>query len=253
MRADLLAASEAEKSAVLATTDEGSRAFADQARASNAAVDRARQELAAVLERAGTDQQKRALAAFTAAFAELQRTDEVLLAQAEQNTNLKAYALTYGPATEAMNEMIAALDRLGAIAGEAPTGGTAARAEIGALRILTMLPPHIAEASDERMTEMEIHIASQVEMVRAALAELAARPEIAASADLRAATAAWERFMQLEPQILSLSRQNTNVRSLELSLAGKRAALAGAKDALAALEAAVAPAGVPAGRWVLPE
>src|SRR5262249_39566349 len=102
MQLGLAAASEAEKSAVLAITDEESRAFADQARSSTADVERQRKELAPLLERSGTQEEKDLLAAFSRRFEELQRIDAELLGLAVENTNLKAYALTFGTAADAL-------------------------------------------------------------------------------------------------------------------------------------------------------
>ena len=79
MQLGLAAASEAEKSAVLAITDRESQAFADQARASTADVERERRELAALLDQGGTQAEKELLAEFSERFAEFQRIDDELL------------------------------------------------------------------------------------------------------------------------------------------------------------------------------
>ena len=59
----------------------------------------------------------------------------------------------------------------------------------------------------------------------------------------------------MKTQILALSRENTNVRSLDMSLNRKRKVLLVCQDALAALQRAVEEqhvGGTNAGRWVLP-
>ena len=58
MREALASASEAEKSAVLAITDEESQTFADQARATSASVDQARAALGKLLETGGSKGEK---------------------------------------------------------------------------------------------------------------------------------------------------------------------------------------------------
>ena len=112
MRLALASASEVEKSAVMATTDQDSQSFADQARGQVAAVERGRKELEGLLQTGGTKTEQDLLAQFTEAFAEFQRIDKDLLDLAIQNTNLKAYSLAFGPAAEALNEMDAALTRV---------------------------------------------------------------------------------------------------------------------------------------------
>ncbi len=57
-------------------------------------------------------------------------------------------------------------------------------------------------------------------------------------ARLQSAAASYSRFTQLKTQILDLSRQNTNVRSLTMSLNEKRLAVVKCQDLLTALEQA---------------
>src|SRR5271156_2251362 len=89
MQLDLATASEAEKSAVLSSTDHASQTFADQARAASAKVNEERQEVEGLLTAGGTPGERDLLAQFTTAFGELQRVDDELLALAVQNTNIK--------------------------------------------------------------------------------------------------------------------------------------------------------------------
>ncbi|HEY2387597.1 MAG TPA: hypothetical protein VGK30_11595 [Candidatus Binatia bacterium] len=242
IRVNLVSAAEAEKSAVLAITDEESRKFADQARALSATAEEGRRELAGMLEAQGSARERELLQQFAAAFADVQRIDADLLDLAIKNTNLKAYDLAYGPAAGALREMTDALDRVvstGPEAARARVTPLALGAEVAALRLQTLLPPHIAEESDQRMNEMETAMARESDDVRGKLAALSAVPEIAGSQDLRAAAGAWARYGDLETRILALSRENTNVRSLTISLNRKRTATVAAEEALAALRQAV--------------
>ena len=65
---------------------------------------------------------------------------------------------------------------------------------------------------------------------------------------LAAAAAAFDRFMQLNVEIVALSRRNTNVRSLALSLNQKRLVTAACDESLRALDAALAKRGFTATR-----
>ena len=111
MRLALASASEAEKSAVMATTDQDSQTFADQSRAATAAVERGRKELEELLQTGGTKSEQDLLAQFSQAFAEFQRIDKDLLDLAVQNTNLKALQSGVRPCRRRLNEMDAALSR----------------------------------------------------------------------------------------------------------------------------------------------
>jgi hypothetical protein len=65
MQLDLASASEAEKSAVLAPTDQDAQTYADQARAASARAEQERGELGEVLTAGGTKREKELLAQFT--------------------------------------------------------------------------------------------------------------------------------------------------------------------------------------------
>jgi len=243
MQLGLASASEAEKSAVLSITDRESQAFAAQARATTAEVERERRELTDLLGQDGTREEKDLLADFSTHFAEFQRVDDELLEMAVENTNLRAYALAFGPAAGAIEEMNAALSRVVAASAGVPDEkqvlALALGAEIGALRIEALLPPHIAEASDPRMDELEARMKEQDEQVRADLDGLRALPKLAGAADLAEAASRYARFAELRTQILALSRANTNVRSLALSLNEKRKVMIVCQEALGRLQEAM--------------
>jgi hypothetical protein len=243
MQLGLASASEAEKSAVLSITDRESQAFAAQARATTADVERERRELADLLRHEGTQDEKDLLADFSAHFAEFQRVDDELLKMAVENTNLRAYALAFGPAAGAIDQMNAALSRVAAANASAPDEkqvlALALGAQIAALRIEALLPPHIAEPSDPRMDELEARMKEQDEQVRADLDGLRALPKLAGADDLAEAASRYAQFGELRGQILALSRANTNVRSLSISLNEKRKVMLVCQEALARLQEAI--------------
>jgi hypothetical protein len=243
MQLGVASASEAEKSAVLAITDQESQAFADQARASTADVERERRELIELLNRGGTQGEKDLLGEFSQRFTEFQRIDNELLSLAVKNTNLKAYSLAFGPAATALQEMNAALARLVAANADSSEAKTmmplAFGAQVSALRIQTLLPPHIAEESDEKMDELEALMAKEDTQVRKSLEGLAAIPKFSRDPELATATARYAEFSNIRTQILPLSRENTNVRSLSISLNQKRKVMLVCQAALSALQDAV--------------
>lgn len=233
----LASASEAEKSAVMAITDADSQTYAEQARAATATVEQGRRELEKLLEPGGAQNEKDLLAQFSQAFAEFQRIDKDLLDLAVKNTNLKASSLAFGPAAAALKEMDAALARLAT--DDLKVTRLADDARIAALRIQTLLPSHIAEESDQKMDELEAVMTKEDREVRQSLQALAAMPTFSGNLDLQTATSSYDRFSETKAQILKLSRENTNVRSLAISLNQKRNVMFRCQDALAALKNAI--------------
>jgi hypothetical protein len=240
MRVALASASEAEKSAVMAITDEESQTYADQARAAAGTVEQARKDLAKLLTTSGSRNEKDLLDQFSKSFAEFQRIDKDLLDLAVKNSNVKASNLTFGPAAAALHELDTALARLmTANAADVKIIRLADDARIAALRIQVLLPPHIAEESDSKMDEMEALMAVEDRTVRKSLADLAAMPNLSGNPDLQTATSSYARFSETKAQVLKLSRENTNVRSLTISLNQKRKVTLVCQDALTALKNAI--------------
>jgi hypothetical protein len=243
MQFDLSSATEAEKSAVMAITDKESKVFADQARAATAEVEKDRRQLDELLKAGGTQGERELLAQFAQPFAEFQKIDADLLDLAVRNTNLKAYDLAFGPAREALDEMNGALSRVAAVNADSPEAKKvmvlAFGAQIDALRIQTLLPPHIAEESDEKMDKLEALMAKEDAQVRKDIGSLKAIPFLSANVDLAKAASSYERFHKIRLEILKLSRENTNVRSLAISLNQKRKVTLLCQDALNALKQAI--------------
>jgi hypothetical protein len=245
MRRDLASASEAEKSAVMATSDESSRDFADQARAGTAAVEQSRKELEGLLQTGRDKNERDLLVQFSRDFGDFQRVDSNVLNLAVQNTNLKAFSLTFGPATDAINEMDAALSRIAADSARSdaetakPATQLAGDARIRSLRLLALLPPHIVEEADQKMDEIEARMTAEDSQIRKDLDELATLLKSSESPDLETASSRYANFSDLRSQIIKLSRENTNVRSLSISLNQKRRVMLVCQDDLAALEQAI--------------
>lgn len=240
MRLALAAASEAEKSAVMAITDEDSQTYADQARAAAGTMEKARQELADLLKTGGSGNEKDLLEQFSKNFAEFQRIDKDLLGLAVKNSNVKASSLTFSPAAAALKDLDAALAHV-VIANAADVNAIrlADAVRIAALHIQTLLPPHIAEENDQKMDEMEARMSREDRDVRKNLEALAAMPNLSGNPDLQTANSSYARFSEIKAQILKLSRENTNVRSLSISLNQKRKVTLVCQDALAALKNAI--------------
>jgi hypothetical protein len=240
MQLDLASASEAEKSAVLAITDQESQTHADQARAASAQVVQEQHQLGALLVNGGGAREQELLSQFAKVFGDFQHIDDEVLALAVKNTNLKAYSLLFGPAADTQAEMDAALERVVTKYAESADAKRvlplAYGARLGVLRIQALLAPHIAEESDAKMDQMEASMTQEENQIQKDLSGLAGLGKLVSDPNLSAATSSFAQYSELKARILPLSRENTNVRSLALSLNQKRKAMIVCLDALNALK-----------------
>jgi hypothetical protein len=90
------------------------------------------------------------------------------------------------------------------------------------------------------MTRMEGQMTASAAVARRSIDELKAALAPAAQPHLAAAVSALDRFMSIHTEIIALSRRNSEVRSLALSLGRKRTVTAECEDQLRALAEAVA-------------
>jgi len=248
MRADLATASDDAQGAVIAVDEQESQALAAAARRATDALESRRKELSERLGADGREPERQRLADFSQAFDAFRSLDEELLDLAVQHTNLKAYALLYGPsarALDAFDEALAGLDPAEGSARDARVVQLALGAQVAALRIQSLLAPHVAEESDPRMDEMEARMDELGREVQRDLEALRAVPALAGSDGLRAADEAWAQFAEIKGQVMALSRENTNVRSLAISLDRKRKLVSACAEALDALRLAIAEEPVP--------
>jgi hypothetical protein len=249
LSADLLVqftkASDAANRAVMADTDETSVRFAKESRDASEAVQKDVGALRPKLESLGFSDETRLLNEFANRFAEYRTLDQRILDLAVENTNLKAQRLAFGPAQEAADAFRDALNAAIAPAGRDAwhVEALAATAVKTVREIQVLQAPHIANADEAVMTRMEKEMATSETAARKAIDAL--RPLLPPSAQghLRTATAALDRFMDFNTQIITLSRRNTNVRSLALSLDEKQKLTTSCEQSLQALQAALAKRG----------
>jgi hypothetical protein len=98
------------------------------------------------------------------------------------------------------------------------------------------------------MTQLEQRMADSESAARAALAELSQLLGPAGSAELAAAREQLDRFAQVQYELVALSRENSDVRSLASALGEKRELTAACDAALIALQDALARRGFNATR-----
>ena len=107
----------------------------------------------------------------------------------------------------------------------------AASAVAAVREIQAVQAPHIAEADDAAMIGMEKRMATAEGTAREALKTLATVPP-GSRPQLVTAAAALDRFMAVNAEIVVLSRRNSDVRSLALSLGQKRKLTAKCEETL---------------------
>jgi hypothetical protein len=120
---------------------------------------------------------------------------------------------------------------------------------IAAVRDIQVLQaPHIADPDDAAMTGFETRMSASEAAARRALEALRPVVDPRSKGSLAAASASLDQFMDLNRQIVGLSRRNTNVRSLALSLEQKRKLVDPCEQSLRALQDALGKHGYPPGR-----
>ena len=232
-------AAEAGNRAVMANDDETSSAAAGEAVQSTQAVLRDVEALKPLLGALGYDDERRLLEGFSERFDEFRKADTEILSLAVENSNLKAQRLSFGPSREAVQSFRNAVDaaaRTAPAPAAARADALAARAIVSVLDIQVLQAPHIAEAEDETMTKMETAMTASESAARRSLAELKPLLPPAGVSQVAVAVTALDRFKSINSELITLSRRNSEVRSLALSLGRKRMVAAACDDQLRALE-----------------
>ncbi|MBI5579172.1 MAG: hypothetical protein HY895_08465 [Deltaproteobacteria bacterium] len=227
LRINFLKSIEAEKLAVMAETDEASLAFADESRRAAEAVEVDLKELSRLVGLHPAADESKLLHEFEAAWEQVRKIDRVVLDLAVQNTNLKAFRLSFGKGREAVERFENALNAMTREVTDARLIRAAADALSAELKILSLHAPHIVTPDDEEMNRIEQVIHAKEEVVQRSLTTLA---RLVAPADMQpyvnAAVAADREFRAVTASVLKWSRENTNVTSLNISLDRKQKATA---------------------------
>ena len=243
MRVNLLKSVEMEKNAVMALTDEESQMFADQSIAASAVVEQNLKQLNSLIDADPMQDERNLVIEFNNCWTELRKLDQVILEHAVQNTNLKAASLSREKGAEAMQRFEHALNDVIKSYSGTPNEGRVARlifhAITAGLKIYNLHSFHIAEASDEKMDQIETQMDTEENEASKSLDELASIVGEKSRHALLQAKTAFSEFMEVTAKVIKLSRQNSNIKSLELSLGKKRKVTAQCDEILVAFQAAV--------------
>ena len=237
--------------AVMADTDEASIAFAREAQEATAAVSGDVDALQAMLRDLGYSNEAGMLEEFSRRFSEYRALDKGILDLAVENTNLKAQRLSFGAvqeAADAFRDSLEALVHTDRTEQAWHAQALVATAVAAVREIQVLQAPHIAESDEAAMSRLEKKAADSEATARRALETLASLVQPDVRPQLAPATAALDRFMGLNAQVVALSRRNSNVRSLALSLGQKRTLTAACEDSLRQLQDALSKRGFPGTR-----
>lgn len=249
LSADLLIqftkAADAANRAVMADTDEASVAFAREAEQAKEKVQRDVDTLKPLLESLNYSNEGQLLQQFVNRFTQYRELDHQILDLAVENTNLKAQRLSFGPAQQAADSFRDSLRPVEPLtpADKWRVEALVATAVLTVREIQVLQAPHIADADEAVMTRMEKSMSASEAEARKALKTLSSLVDSRSKAQIASATAALDRFMVLNQQIISHSRRNTNVRSLALSLNQKQNVTPECENALHALQDALSKRG----------
>ena len=236
-------AADAANRAVMADTDDASTAAANEARGARQAVEKNVQTLRPMLESLGYRDDLRHLEAFTSRFAEYRQLDDEILSLAVENSNLKAQRLSFGPAQQAAVAFQLSVDaavQRSAAKEKCTAAGIGARARIARARASSNAG---AAYRGTRRRSDDAH-GRRDGRSRGCRSESTRRTEGRASTGCARPTwkrpaTAFARFMAIHGEIIALSRRNSNVRSLALSLGRKRTITAACEEQLQALDTAL--------------
>ena len=242
LRVQFNKASDASNRAVMAVTDEASVTFAREAEQTKGIVKTDSAALAPLLGRLGYAAEIKALDDFATHLAEYETLDRSVLELAVENTNLKAQRLSFGPAREACDVLRDSLGTLAAATAakdRCRVESLVVRAVLAVREIQVLQAPHIAESDDTVMTRLEKEMATLQATARDAVNALAGLVDPKARPQVATAVAALDRFENTSREIVKLSRRNSNVRSLEMSLRHKPALTAACDESLRVLQNAL--------------
>ncbi len=244
-----LKASDAGNRAVMAETDELSKTFAQEAEDATEAAQKDADMMAVLLQGLGLAREASLLDDFRTKFADYRAIDRNILELAVENTNVKAQRLSFTTAQQTADTILDELETIGRWEASTPQIWHIKALLYEALarvrEIQVLQAPHIAERNDVAMTRIEKRMFAAEDEARRKLKALEGLigPTSVSLPRLTAAETALVRFGEINADIVRLSRRNSNVRSLALSLDQKRKIAAACEASLRALQDALAQQG----------
>ncbi|MHC1743446.1 MAG: hypothetical protein AB9873_10500 [Syntrophobacteraceae bacterium] len=243
MRTSLFESIHAEKSALLAESENESKAFADQARAVSEAFNRGRRELDPLVGRLGAAREKELVIELDSFWKEFQEIQRTILDLDIEGTNIKALALSSTKGQPLVTQFEASMEKLRQATGSTERCGEVSKlasdALIALMKIEVLHNPHIHAVADEEMDRIEKSMREQDAIVQNALASIGEIAGQSSRDEIDRATQIYVDFAAVTDEVIKLSRTNTNVRSLELAMGRERLVAAKCNEILASLQEAL--------------
>lgn len=240
MRVNLVRSVEKEKSAVLATTDEESRTYAEESQAAARVVSRDLKTLEAMAAKSDSGKEKELVTRFSASWTTVSSIDSELLEAATENTNVKALGLSSTIGDDLMRKIDGNLDKLTARVKpewrKAQMDKIAEDAKLGIRNLVILQNRHINAAAEPAKKSLETSMQSEQKSIETALATLDRMTGKKSRPYIREAKTEFSEFMRVNSEIVRLSTLNTNRTSAALSLGDKRKAEAECDRTLEALQ-----------------
>ena len=228
MRMNLARAAEMEKCAVLSDRDEESANFADQSKRASAAVDHDLGRLRKLIGEQGTGRERELLGKFELSWKSVKQIDDSLLVAAPQNTNVKAIELSGTIGAELIQKFHENLGKAAVkvtpLSKRLEMEKLAGQAEGAMLSIAQLQMRHIHAPSVTEKTALENPMNDARKKAEAALKSMEAVSGKKGNPLLNGAATVLGEFMQLNEEIVRLSKIDSNYWSAEVSLGKRRLA-----------------------------
>ncbi|HHE31313.1 MAG TPA: hypothetical protein ENL07_01395 [Chlorobaculum parvum] len=228
MRVNLARSVEKEKSAVLATTDEESRTYAEQSNAAAREVNRDLKTLEKMVSEDGSSKEKELVDKLSKSWATVSTIDKKLLEAATENTNTKALNLSSTIGEELVRKIDGNLDKLTARVKpewrKAQMEKIAEDAKLAIRNLVILQVRHVNVADEQAKKSIEEKMQAEQKSTETALNKLNTMTAKKSKPYIREAKTEFSEFMRLNTEIVRLSTLNTNQASTALSLGNKRKA-----------------------------
>ncbi len=252
VRLEMQAALRYERAAILSLEDDESRRFADQAEQASRQTSQLLPRLAALIDAQAVAEDRQALDEATRQWDVFLGRQKEVLELARKNTTVKSEGIAYGKlfdkvsaAEEAMDSLLSVAERESAEALAAKDAAKVAAAEKRgrqAQRALALLldfnrhlDKHIATHTDKEMALLDARLEALSRDLDARLAALAGGADDKARAAAERAIADFNEVKSLAAQVQKLSHEDSNYKSIKLTLGPSHLAIQGCLDALGKL------------------